>query len=158
MTVFAVSNPARWGHEPAILHDRAPGYGIARFYADTREVSLEAWPRWADPKSGGSPYPGWPVRFRQEDGYGAEVAGYLPTLLITGMQEPVVQVRAELGGEVVYTVRVSSGRFTPGVFEPGSYTVRVGEPGSGPMQTFLGLQSTPDSARTLPVRFDGEGG
>jgi len=158
MTVFAVSNPARWGHEPANLHDRAPGYGIARFSADTREVSLEAWPRWADPESGGSPYPGWPVIFRQEDGYGEEAAGYLPTLLVTGIQEPVIQVVSELGGEVAYTVRAPTGRFTPRVFEPGSYTVRVGEPGAGLMQTFLGLQPASDSTRTLQVRFDADGG
>ncbi len=78
MTVLAVSNPARWGQEPATLHDRAPGYGIARFDRATREVSLEAWPRWADPGAGGSPYPGWPVRFRQGEGYGEEPFGVPP--------------------------------------------------------------------------------
>ena len=49
MTVHAVSNPVRTGREPGALHDMAPGYGIARFSRDDRRVSLEAWPRWADP-------------------------------------------------------------------------------------------------------------
>ena len=89
MTVFAVSNPARWGQEPGILHNRAPGCGIARFNRSTREVSLEAWPRWADPTAGDPPYPGWPVRFRQEDGYGKIPWGYLPTIEVEGMEDPV---------------------------------------------------------------------
>jgi hypothetical protein len=155
MTVFAVSNPARWGREPAGLHDRAPGYGIARFNRSTREVSLEAWPRWADPASGDAPYPGWPVRFRQEDGYGNAPFGFLPTLLFEGPIEPVVQVVSEAGGGILYTLRISDSRFTPRVFGPGTYTVRVGEPGTDDMRTFLGLEPTADSIRTLEVSFGG---
>jgi hypothetical protein len=41
ITVYAVSNPHTWGREPARLHDRAPGYGIARFYRHIRTISLE---------------------------------------------------------------------------------------------------------------------
>jgi alkaline phosphatase D len=155
MTVFAVSNPVRWERDPATLHDRAPGYGIARLNRSTREVSLEAWPRWSDPAAGGTPYPGWPVRFQQEDGYGQDPFGYLPTLVVEGLTDPVVQVISELGGEIVYTVRIRGSRFTPKIFEPGTYTVRIGEPGTGSMRSFLGLQATPDSSRTLEIRFDG---
>jgi len=158
MTVFAVSNPARWGHEPAALHDRAPGYGIARFNRATGEVGLEAWPRWSDPESGDPPYPGWPVRFQQEDGYGRDPVGYLPTLVVEGLRDPVVQVISELGGEIVYTLRIRGSQFTPKVFVPGSYSVRVGEPGTDSLQVFLGLTATPDPGRTLEVRFDGEPG
>ena len=153
MTVYAVSNPGRWGREPTTLHDRAPGYGIARFNRASREVSLEAWPRWADPTAGDPPYPGWPVRFRQEQGYGKEPYGFLPTLLIQGLRDPLVQVRSELGGEVVYTLRVSGTRFTPPVFDAGSYSVRVGDPGSGPVQLLLGQTPAPDSSRSVEVRF-----
>lgn len=153
MTVHAVSNPAQWGHEPAVLHDRAPGYGIARFNRTTREVTLEAWPRWADPRAGDGPYPGWPVRFQQEDGYGKAPWGYLPTVVVEGMSNPVVQVVSEAGGEVVYTLRIRGNRFTPGVFGPGSYTLKVGEPGTGAMKVFLGLEATPEADRTLEVSF-----
>ncbi len=156
MTVFAVSNPAQWGREPTILHNRAPGYGIARFDRSTREVSLEAWPRWSDPETGGSPYPGWPVRFQQEQGYGAPPQGYLPTLVVEGITDPVVQVISEPGGTIVYTIRMRGTRFTPKVFGPGTYTVRVGEPGTDAMQTFQGLQAGPDTGRSLQVRFDGK--
>ena len=113
MTVFAVSNPAQWGHEPTVLHNRAPGYGIARFNRTTREVSLEAWPRWADPLAGDNPYPGWPVRFHQLEGYGRTPVGYLPTLVVEGMSNPVVQVISETGGGVIYTLRIQGKVFTP---------------------------------------------
>jgi len=153
MTVFAVSNPAQWGHEPGILHNRAPGYGIARFNRSTREVSLEAWPRWADPSAGDLPYPGWPVRFQQIEGYGRTPVGYLPTLVVEGMTDPVVQVVSETGGGVVYTLRIRGNEFTPWVFEEGSYTVRIGEPGTEGMKIFLGLVPTPDSTRTIEMKF-----
>ena len=153
MTVYAVSNPGRYGREPTNLHDRAPGYGIARFNRVTREVSLEAWPRWAEPQSGDLPYPGWPVRFGQEQGYGKEPYGFLPTLLTQGLTNPVVQVVSELGGEVVYTVRISGTRFTPRVFEAGSYSVRVGELENGPVRMLMGLEPAPDSSRSVEVRF-----
>jgi hypothetical protein len=153
MTVFAVSNPARWGREPELLHNRAPGYGIARFNRSTREVSLEAWPRWADPAGGDAPYPGWPVRFRQEDGYGRKPWGYLPTVEAVGMEDPVIQVVSEVGGEVVYTLRILGRRFTPPVFEAGSYTLRVGEPGTPEWRAFLGQVPSSDSSRTLEVAF-----
>jgi hypothetical protein len=158
MTVFAVSNPGRWGREPAALHDRAPGYGIARFNRETREVTLEAWPRWSDPASGGAPYPGWPVRFHQEEGFGGTRFGFLPTLVMTGVEEPVVRVIAESGGETVYALRIKGQSFTPWVNEPGSYTVRVGELGSESQQVFAGLRPEPVAGDTLEVRFQEDDG
>ncbi len=152
VTVLAVANPARWGREPAALHDRAPGYGIARFRRSTREVSLEAWPRWADPAGGELPYPGWPVRFKQERGYGKQAWGYLPTLVVRATLDPVVQV-LDPKGEIVYTLRINGDRFTPRVFGPGWYTVRVTEADTEALLLFPALEATKDSTRTLAVEF-----
>ena len=152
MTVLAVSNPARWEREPTALHDRVPGYGIARFRRSTREVSLEAWPRWADPAAGGGPYPGWPVQFRQEQGYGRQAWGFPPTLVVEGTIDPVVQV-VDAGGEIVYTLRINGDRFTPRVFEPGRYTMRVIEVDTESLLLYPGLEATTDSTRTLEVGF-----
>jgi len=152
MTVLAVSNPTRWGREPAALHDRAPGYGIARFNRATREVSLEAWPRWADPTAGDQPYPGWPVRFDQQDGYGREPWGFLPSLIVQGTDDPVVQVVAA-DGELLYTLRIRGDRFTPRVFEPGVYTVRVMEADTQALLLFPRLDAMQDSTRTIEVEF-----
>ncbi len=153
LTVLAVSNPHRWGREPAALHDRAPGYGIARFNRSTRQISLAAWPRWSDPAAGDAPYPGWPVSFAQEDNYGRAAVTYLPRLEISGMREPVAQVVSEETGEVVYTLRILGDSFVPEVFAPGRYTLHVGEPGTDRMQTFENIPATPESEGVIAVTF-----
>jgi hypothetical protein len=153
MTVHAVSNPHQSGKKPARLHDRAPGYGIARFDRGTRQVSLANWPRWANPDRD-DPYPGWPVVFEQQDNYGQEAFGYLPTIEVTGMVNPVVQVFAEHTNEVVYTLRISSTSFAPKVFESGTYTVRIGEPGTSLWQELTQLQPTADPTEVLRVEFE----
>jgi hypothetical protein len=67
MTVLAVSNPFKYGIEPADINDRAPGYGIITFDRMERTITLANWPRWVDPKApGAKPYPGWPIRIRQQ--------------------------------------------------------------------------------------------
>jgi hypothetical protein len=151
MTVFAVSNPLRYGAEPAGLHERAPGYGIARFNRSARTISLAAWPRWADPDAGDEPYPGWPVAFSQADNYARAPAAYLPRLSIQGMSDAVVQVVSEDSGEIIYTLRISGNEFTPALFEDGSYTVHVGEPGTTRMRTLTGIRSATQPGETIEI-------
>ena len=154
ITVHAVSNPHKYGREPELLHDLAPGYGIAKFDRNTRTVSLAAWPRWADPASGDTPYAGWPVTFSQQDNYGRTPAGYLPRLGISGMDNPVVQVVDETSGEVVYTLRINGNGFVPPVFAEGPYTVHVGEPGTDEWQTFVGLGPANEADETIRISFE----
>jgi hypothetical protein len=154
MTVLAVSNPARFGREPETLHDRAPGYGIARFNRTTRTIALEAWPRWADPAAGDSPYAGWPITFSQEDNYGREPTGYLPHLDISGMTDPVVQIISEATGQAVYTLRIRGTSFTPRVFADGEYTVIVGEPGTERVEVISGVVPVGESDAVIEVVLD----
>jgi len=63
MTVHAVSNPHAYGKKPTLLHNFAPGYGIVTLVKSSREIILENWPRYADPKKGGKPYPDGRSRF-----------------------------------------------------------------------------------------------
>jgi hypothetical protein len=154
MTVYAVSNPTKSGREPELLHDLAPGYGIARFKRDTREIRLENWPRWANPLTDGSPYPGWPVVFHQADNYGRVAAAYLPRLEVEGLENPVVQVINERTSEVVYTIRISGTSFMPSVFDLDPHTVTVGEPGTARMRSFTGLQPSLAEEGTLSVSFE----
>ena len=153
VTVYAVGNPVRSGHEPAALHDRAPGYGIARLNRISREVSLEVWPRWADPGAGEGPLPGWPVTFHQSDAYGRQAVAHLPWIDVTGMDEPVIQVVRRPSEEVVYTIRIREGSFHPKVFAGGSYTVIVGEPGTERVRTLEGLQASPTQEDRIRVEF-----
>jgi hypothetical protein len=155
MTVYAVSNPVRSGVQPEALYDRAPGYGIARFFKDSRDIVVEIWPRWVDPsRPDAEQYYGWPVRLNQLDNDGRTAIAHLPTIVVTGMTEPVVQVVAEESGEILYTLRIMGNRFRPKVFDStGTYTIAVGEPGTDRHQTFTGVNPTDDPGATLDVLF-----
>jgi hypothetical protein len=151
ITVYAVSNPEQTGREPTRLHNRAPGYGIARFDRATRRIQLESWPRWADPAAGDGPYPGWPVTFSQADNDGRTPVGPLSTFVVEGVRDPVVQVIDEESGEIVSTLRIAGTTVTPRAYAPGHYTVRVGEPDLNRWETFAGLE--PGATDTVRVRL-----
>ncbi len=157
ITVLAVSNPYLSEKEPALLHDRAPGYGIIRLNKRSQIITLECWPRHCDPESyNAAQYPGWPVSLRMEQNYSRKADAWLPPLQVSGLDHPpVIQVINEITGEIIYTRRLASGEFQAGVFERGSYTIRVGEPGTSQMKTISGLHSN-DSREQEPisVRFE----
>lgn len=156
MTVHAVSNPYYTHIQPENLNDRAPGYGIVRFQKDTRKITIECWPRWIDPSApGAEQYPGWPVECHQLQNYGRDAWGWLPTVQVTGLENPVVQVIEESTGDIVYTLRISGTHFAPMVFGPGYYTAVVGDPDSNRVQRFTDLQPgrNRESAGTLTVSF-----
>ncbi len=63
ITVWAAANPNDpTGKEPRALHDNMPGYGIVKLNKSDRTITMECWPRYADPAdpNTGSQYPGWP--------------------------------------------------------------------------------------------------
>ncbi len=154
MTVLAASNPVKSGHEPTALYDRVPGYGIVRFDRVTRDITMEAWPRWVDPAAPQPHlYAGWPITINQLDNDGRAAVAQLPELQFSGMEDPVVQLVDEANGEVVYTLRIAGTRFTPKVFTPtGSYTLIVGEPGTARTRTLRGIQPAAPGTM-LPVIF-----
>jgi hypothetical protein len=87
----------------------------------------------------------------QLDNYGRRPVGWLPEIEApAGMTNPVVQVRDERSGELVYALRTTSARFKPWVFAEGTYTVRIGEPPSR-MTTRTGQQPM------KPLAFGGAG-
>jgi len=156
MTIYAVSNPVASGREPADLHGRSPGYGIVRFNRTNRAIIIEAWPRYADPANPdtGRPYPDWPITISQMGNYGRKAAAWLPTIKVSGMTDPVVQVIDERNNEVVYTLRIRGTCFRPKVFTGGTYTVKVGEPGTVKMKTLKNVQSiAADETATMEVNF-----
>ncbi|MBI1389028.1 MAG: twin-arginine translocation pathway signal protein [bacterium] len=154
MTVFAVSNPVFTGLEPAILHDRATGYGIVRFQREGRSITMECWPRFSDPAAPGArQYPGWPITIHQQDNYGRKPAGWLPLLRVKGMDSPVVRVYDESSGELVFALRIQGVEFQPKVFHSGSYTIQVGEPERNEIREFKHVESTREQSGTLTAEF-----
>ncbi|MFK7742301.1 MAG: alkaline phosphatase D family protein [Planctomycetota bacterium] len=132
---------------------RAEGYGLVYFDKAARTMRYEVWPRGVDAAApGAKPYKGFPVTKTQADQYGRAARAWLPELVISGLEHPVVQVIEERSASVVYTMRIRGTRFRPKVFVPGDYTVRVsGQP--GPSRTISGLRAAPSPVGELVVDF-----
>jgi len=127
MTVMAVANPVNSEIEPTALYDRTPGYGIVRMNRTTRNVVLEAWPRWVDPSApGAAPYADWPVAFHQEDGDGRRPVDHLANLTFDVSDIPVVEVTDLHTGDHIYSIRPGAGMYRIPVYETGrDYHLRV---------------------------------
>jgi hypothetical protein len=161
LTVQAVANPVDKPApgqfpQPVELHRKGTGYGIVRFHKADRTITLEVWPRYVDPTEPktGSQYPGWPITIAQADNYARPAVAWLPTLAVKGMTDPVVKIRDEADGELVYALRIRGSEFRPKVFREGTYTVEVGEPGTPKVKTLKRVASLPQGQRqTLAVEL-----
>ena len=152
VTMLAVANPGEMENHDK-LTTRSAGFGVVKFNKKTREITVECWPRnvdIADPAA--KQYPDWPRTIKQEDNYGRKAVAYLPTIKVSGMTDPVVQIIDEDRDEIVYSLRIKGTLFRPKVFKAGTYTLRVGEPDTARMKTLKGLQSMPlDESQTVEV-------
>ena len=157
ITVWAAANPGiKTGKEPSDLHDKMPGYGIVRFNKKERTITFECWPRYADPNNPttGTQYPGWPKTIPVEDNYRRKDLAYLPTINVSGIVNPVIQIIDEATGKIIYTIRIKGVSFRPRVFKEGSYTVKIGEPGTDRMKTLYSLHSIPlDKKQIVDMKF-----
>ncbi len=123
ITMLAYANPEDRTDELK----RADGFGVVRFDKQNRTITFECWPRFADVNQGDTAqFPGWPITVNMRDNDGRSRVGHLPELVVSGAFQPVIQVKNEQGGEILYTVRAASQRFRPPVFADGTYTVRIG--------------------------------
>lgn len=121
--MLAYANPADTKDEK----QRGDGFGLARFNKKTQQITFECWPRFASVDDGpAAQYPGWPLTVSYRDNDGRTPMGYLPELVAPTGRRPVIQVIHEPSGELVYTVRAQSNRFTPPVYREGPHTVRFG--------------------------------
>src|SRR5690606_30522304 len=108
MTIMAVANPYKTGLEPARIYDRGTGYGMITFDKNERTMKIECWPRNVDPTSNpNGQYDGWPLTVAQKDNYARKAIGYLPTLNLEGVENPVVSVFNESTGELEYGLPVN---------------------------------------------------
>ncbi len=152
VTCWAVANPPEDITQGDKLTVRAAGFGIVRFNKPTREIMLECWPRNVDVANPDAQYPGWPRTIAQEDNYGRAAVAWLPTLNMSGQENPVVQVIDESNGEILYTLRTKGNSFRPKVFKEGVYTIKVGE-GSA-MKILTGIRScNAEEKDRIEVRF-----
>ncbi|MHC4627468.1 MAG: alkaline phosphatase D family protein [Planctomycetota bacterium] len=155
VTMLAVANPSPKRNGGNKLTTRAAGFGVVKFNVKTRKITMECWPRNVDITDPATKqYPGWPRTIDQMDNYARQAVAYLPTVDVSGMTNPVVQIIDESNNETVYTVRISGTSFRPKVFKTGRYTITVGEQGTSKMKTLRGIQSAKaDETKNLKVQF-----
>jgi phosphodiesterase/alkaline phosphatase D-like protein len=156
ITVLAVANPGKTGREPAVLHDKAPGYGIIKFNKKDRAITMECWPRQvdpADPANQNMQYEGWPRTISQEDNYGRKAFAFLPQIEVKGMEDPVVQIINEKDNEIIYTLRIKGAGFRAKVFEEGKYTIKVGELHTDKVKIINGVKSLSEE-KTQVITID----
>ena len=123
VNVYAHTNPGpKSGVEPKALHDRMPGYGIVKLTKNSRDITMECWPRYVDPTdaSTGTQYPGWPKTINMEDNYAKKAYKWLPTITVSDVINPVVQVIHENTNEIIYTLRINGSQYDPKVFNEGN--------------------------------------
>jgi hypothetical protein len=131
MTVMAVKNGAFQPNREILLQyveEKASGFGLVRFDKSRRKIVVECWPYRADMTQRSTQMPGWPVEIDVLDNYARKVIGHLPTLTISGVKHPVIEVFDAGTGELIYGLRITQTSFRPHVFAPGKYTVRVSDP------------------------------
>jgi hypothetical protein len=115
---------------------------------------MECWPRGVDvTKKDAKQFPGWPVTIDQLDNFGKKAVAFLPTIKVSGMKMPVIQVIDESSKQVVYTLRIKGEKFRPKVFAEGTYTVVVGDQ-KDKVKELKGLKSIPaEDTKTIHVEF-----
>ncbi|AWW32400.1 twin-arginine translocation pathway signal protein [Echinicola strongylocentroti] len=150
MTVKAVANPRKTGREPAIVYDRATGYGIVTFDKKARTITTECWPKYVNPSQyPDGQYAGWPITVRQEDNYGKKAVAWLPEVKVNGMTNPILEVIDEATGESAYSISLRGNTFTPKVFKKGTFTVRVIDGDTGNTREKKGIKATSIPKGTL---------
>ncbi|MGS2737951.1 alkaline phosphatase D family protein [Sinomicrobium sp. M5D2P17] len=123
--VRAVANPYRTGLEPSRLYDRSPGYGIVTFNKRNREVKLECWPRYVNPRRNpDGQFRGWPVTINQMDNYRPQSPYFLPKLKVKGLENPLFKVLNDRE-EPQLIMRPGGTEFQPVMDRAGIYTVRI---------------------------------
>jgi len=154
ITMWAYANPDPSRRRYDRWRAQAAGHGIVRFNKRTRKITMECWPRGCDVTDPACrQYPGWPITISQEENYDREAVAYLPTLEITGREDPVVQVIDDSSDKIVYTLRINGTSYRPKVFEEGRYTIKVGE--AEAIKVFEGIESLePGESAAIEAAFD----
>ncbi len=150
ISMMAYANPPNREDEK----QRADGFGTVRFNKKTRQVTFECWPRFATVDDGdAAQFAGWPITIDNRDNDGRKPVGFLPELVVTGIERPVVQVIEMATNEILYTVRADSNRFRAPVYSEGRFTLKVGRD-KADLKSFQGLVPAAENDVTvLRVNF-----
>jgi len=125
VSIHAVANPFNTGIEPAIIHNRATGYGLVTFNKKNRTIKTSCWPRYANIDNGDEEqFPGWPITVTQEENYGRKAVAWLPTIKVNNGSKPVVFIYDE-NEELQYCIKMAAATFLPKTFSKGRFTIEI---------------------------------
>ncbi len=145
ISMMAYANPPNRADEK----QRGDGFGTVRFNKTTRQVTFECWPRFASVDDGDEvQFDGWPITINNRDNDGRKPVGFLPELVVTGIERPVVQVVEMATNEILYTVRADSNRFRAPVYSQGQFTLKVGKD-KADLKSFQGLVLATENDETV---------
>ncbi len=139
--VYAVGYPGNYVKVPnryAFENSKTAGFGFVEFNQKTRDIKIESWKMLGGDKPDEmTQFAGWPLTINQFDNYGRKAVAWLPTLIVTGEPDPVVEITNEQTNELEYSLRIRGNKFVPKVFSNGRYTVRVGYPETNKWKDYL---------------------
>jgi alkaline phosphatase D len=150
ITVHAAASPTDTGLEPAIVRNRATGYGIVTFDSTAGRIRIECWPRHVDPAAQpDGQFPGWPIEIDRESGDGRRPLGHLPRVEVSGLTDPVVEL-LRIDRTLVSSRRIIGQRVMLPYFERAPHVVRVGSPEE---DRWLERRVEPDATAVLEFIF-----
>jgi hypothetical protein len=150
MRAYANPNPSRIDYDR--WRAQGAGFGVIRFDKVNRTITMECWPRGCDLTDPDCrQYPGWPVVISQMDNYGFPEGTFLPTLIIEGAENPIIQILAEPSGDILYTLRIAGNRFRPPVGHAGTYTIRILADGREAVYPGVSTESGGGDALWIPL-------
>ncbi|PAY15953.1 hypothetical protein CKO51_29310 [Rhodopirellula sp. SM50] len=126
VTNYAAANPEKM---PAgnVLNTRSAGFGIVRLNTQTRQITMECWPRNVDVTDpSAKQYPGWPRTISQFDNYNPPSWGKLGELTFD-VDSPVVQLVDRDSDEILYTVRIAGKTFVPAAPKDKTFLIKAGK-------------------------------
>ncbi len=153
--IYTVGNPKEnpdASNRYDLMHQKASGYGMIHFDQSQQTIKMEAY-RYLDAPGQDKPeqFPGWPLTINVTDNYGREAMDYLPTMNLSGIENPIVEVIHEATGELVYKLRINRDSFQPKIFESGAYTIKVGDPDTDSWKELTGV--FPDKESSIDIAF-----
>lgn len=117
-------------------------------------MKIECWPRNVDPISNpAGQYEGWPLTVSQKDNYARKAVGYLNTLNLEGVENPLVSVYNESTGELEYALPVNTSSFQPKVFSADKHRVEVRDQNKGLMKAYAGLTMVSSHPEIIEVNL-----
>jgi alkaline phosphatase D len=155
LTVLAVKNGPYDPPKPIMeqVNAKTSGLGVVRFNKTKRTITFECWAYSADVTQPGTQMTTWPVTVSQLDNYARPTAAHLPTLTITGIVNPVIQVFDGKTDELLYALRINGPTFQPHVFAPGHYVIKVLDPESNREITLPRFEAAVDNTAKLTVNL-----